>query len=334
MKKQTGITLIGLIITIIVMLILLAVVVYVAYGRQGIINNALGNARIQKDHMVGFLLELENYNRRIWRFKNEWHRKLAMPFACLVFFFIGAPLGAIIRKGGLGTPVIVAILFYVFYHVISMIGDKAAKTGVMTPFEGMWLSAFVILAIGIFLTWMATRDSQIFNIEVYANYIRKGLDIIFVTNRTFRPEIAYVATPSDLAPETMISKLEELSHLCRIYLEGDFRKRLRISTIWTRQDDSALMELAKQYDYIRAVLKQSDVEMIIETVAEYPQAALHDFKIKKISHWHQLAAAVIFPVWFYLYLKSSIQKTTLRRELQGITNTNRNLVNELNSILD
>jgi lipopolysaccharide export system permease protein len=141
--------------------------------RQMSVQEALNNARNQTDQMVGFIYELENHNRRTWRYKIAWHQKLAMPFACLVFFFIGAPLGAIIRKGGVGMPIIIAIIFYVFYYVISMIGEKSAREGAMTPFEGMWMSAAIILAIGIFLTWMATRDSQIFNIELYTNYAKK-----------------------------------------------------------------------------------------------------------------------------------------------------------------
>jgi len=301
--------------------------------RQAAIQDAVNNVRTQKEQAAGLTYELEDVNRKARLHKIEWHRKLTMSLACIIFFFIGAPLGAIIRKGGIGTPIIIAVLFFVIYYVISEIGRKSAREGAMTPFEGMWMSTFIILTIGIFLTWMATRDSSIFNQELYVAYIKKGLNFIFVTYRTPRSVISYTASANDLAPENMIAKLEELSLHCILYREGDFRKHIRFNQIWRKQDDDALSKIAQLYDHIRAVLKQSDVDMIREEVSEYPSATLHDYKIKKISNGHVIGAAIIFPVWFYLFLKAWIQKYTLRNDLRQIIGANRNLVNELKSIL-
>ena len=97
----------------------------------------------------------------------EWHRKLALSAACLVLFLIGAPLGSIIRKGGLGTPLIFAIVFFMVFYFLSNTGQKFAKEGSMSPFVGMWLSTFILVPIGIFLTYKALRDSQLFNKEFY-----------------------------------------------------------------------------------------------------------------------------------------------------------------------
>ena len=97
----------------------------------------------------------------------EWHRKIALSAACLVLFLIGAPLGSIIRKGGLGTPLIFAIVFFMVFYFLSNTGQKFAKEGSMSPFMGMWLSTFILVPIGIFLTYKALRDSQLFNKEFY-----------------------------------------------------------------------------------------------------------------------------------------------------------------------
>ena len=301
--------------------------------RQMVVNDALNNVRNQKDQVLGLTYELDNKNRQTWRYQIEWHYKFTISISCFIFFFIGAPLGAIIRKGGLGTPIIIAVLFFVIYYVISEIGRKSAREGALTAFEGMWMSTFIIFSVGVFLTWMATRDSSIFNQELYVNYIKKGLNFIFVTHRTSRPEIEYSATTTDLAPEKMIAELEDLSRLSRMYLEGDFRRNMRFNKIWYEQDDQALTDIANRYDRIHAILKQSDIDMIRETVAEYPWAALQNCKIKKTSFWQVLIAAVIFPIWFYLFLKVWIQKYSLRNELRNIIGANRNLVNELNSVL-
>jgi lipopolysaccharide export system permease protein len=97
----------------------------------------------------------------------EWHRKLALSAACLVLFLIGAPLGSIIRKGGLGTPLIFAIVFFMIFYFLSNTGQKFAKEGAMSPFMGMWLSTFVLVPVGVFLTYKALKDSQLFNKEFY-----------------------------------------------------------------------------------------------------------------------------------------------------------------------
>jgi lipopolysaccharide export system permease protein len=97
----------------------------------------------------------------------EWHRKFTLSVACLVLFLIGAPLGSIIRKGGLGTPLVFAIIFFVIFHLFNTFGEKFVKSNSASPLMGMWLSTFILIPIGIFLTYKAMRDSQLFNQEFY-----------------------------------------------------------------------------------------------------------------------------------------------------------------------
>lgn len=103
----------------------------------------------------------------------EWHRKFSFSMACLVLFFIGAPLGSIIRKGGLGMPLVVAIIFFLIFHLLNMFGEKFVKEGLTTPFTGMWLAVMVLIPIGIFLTYKAMNDSQLFNKEFYHRTFKK-----------------------------------------------------------------------------------------------------------------------------------------------------------------
>lgn len=97
----------------------------------------------------------------------EWHRKFTLSFACIVLFLIGAPLGSIIRKGGLGTPMISAIVFFVFFFLFNNFGEKLAKTGEWTVYWGMWLSSLILVPVGLFLTFKAMHDSKLFNQEFY-----------------------------------------------------------------------------------------------------------------------------------------------------------------------
>lgn len=105
--------------------------------------------------------------------KIEWQRKFALSMSCLVLFFIGAPLGSIIRKGGLGMPLVIAIIFFIIFHLLNIFGEKFAKEGITSVWFGMWLSVIVLVPVGAFLTYKAIHDSQLFNKEFYNRSFKK-----------------------------------------------------------------------------------------------------------------------------------------------------------------
>jgi lipopolysaccharide export system permease protein len=102
----------------------------------------------------------------------EWHRKFTLSFACIVLFLIGAPLGAIIRKGGLGAPMVSAIGFFVVFFLLNNFGEKLAKSEQWSVYAGMWLSSLFLIPVGLFLTYKAMRDSQLFNQEFYYRFLQ------------------------------------------------------------------------------------------------------------------------------------------------------------------
>jgi len=104
---------------------------------------------------------------KLRRYQIEIQRKYTLSLLCLIFFFIGAPLGAIIRKGGLGMPVIVSVLLFLIYYVISMTGEKFVREDILPPFSGMWISTFILIPISVLLTYKAANDSVIMNVETY-----------------------------------------------------------------------------------------------------------------------------------------------------------------------
>ncbi|MGK2862499.1 MAG: LptF/LptG family permease [Chitinophagaceae bacterium] len=112
-------------------------------------------------------LIMKEKEKNLRKHKIEWHRKIVLSMACLILFLIGAPLGSIIRKGGLGTPLIAAISFFMVFYFSTTVGEKFAKENTLTPFAGMWLAAFILVPIGVFLTYKAMRDSQLLNKEWY-----------------------------------------------------------------------------------------------------------------------------------------------------------------------
>lgn len=138
--------------------------------------------------------------KRIRDHEITWHRMFTLPFACLVFFFIGAPLGSIIRKGGLGVPVIISVLLFIFYYIIDNIGYKMARDGVWPEWQGMWLSAAVLFPLGVFLTYKSMKESALFNAEVYGKFIRDFLKIQSNTSRnvTREPQLAEILSLEEL----------------------------------------------------------------------------------------------------------------------------------------
>ena len=104
---------------------------------------------------------------QLYRSKNEWHRKLTLPISILIFFLIGAPLGAIIRKGGLGMPIVISVAFFVIYYIISISGEKFAKEGTWSSLLGMWISAIILSPLALYLSHKANNDSALLDIDWY-----------------------------------------------------------------------------------------------------------------------------------------------------------------------
>ncbi len=145
-----------------------------------IAGSALSNARANKQTIDMYQGQLYTQKKTLNKYRMELHRKFTLSFAVLVFFFIGAPLGAIIRKGGLGMPVIVSILLFIFYYIISMSGEKSAREDAWSMVGGMWFSTFIFLPVGVWLTYKAVTDSAIMSAETYTRFFnRLGLSKLF-----------------------------------------------------------------------------------------------------------------------------------------------------------
>lgn len=142
-------------------------------------DRALIQLNTAKSNVDLIATDYENKQKDIISNQIEFHRKFTLSFACIILFLIGAPLGSIIRKGGLGTPLVFAVIFFVIFHLLNTFGEKFVKGQVMSPFTGMWLSTFVLIPIGSFLVYKAMKDSQLFNQEFYYRSFKKLRSIIY-----------------------------------------------------------------------------------------------------------------------------------------------------------
>lgn len=146
--------------------------------RSNAMTMALNNSRNLKNNFQVTKVQIENHEREFRRFEIAWYQKYTQAFACFVMFLIGAPLGAIIKKGGLGLPVLVSIIFFIVYYMLTITGEKWAKEGVTDPFWGTWFSCLVLLPFGFFFLKQARKDARLFEPDFYLEWwkgVRKRL---------------------------------------------------------------------------------------------------------------------------------------------------------------
>ena len=138
----------------------------------------------------------------------EMQKKFTLSFACLIFFFIGAPLGAIIRKGGLGTPLVISVILFIVYYIIDNTGYKMARDGKLEVWMGMWLSSAILLPLGVFFTYKAMKDSAVFDLDAYKNVVRR------LTGKLKRELEVKEFTMQEVDPEVAVGLLGKLQEAC------------------------------------------------------------------------------------------------------------------------
>lgn len=219
--------------------------------------------RVKQDYeFKSFAMEADRETIR--RHQIEMQKKFTLSFACLIFFFIGAPLGSIIRKGGLGTPLVISVLLFIFYYIIDNTGYKMARDGKIEVWAGIWLSSAVLLPLGIFFTTKAMNDSAVFNIDAYRNAWRR-------LRGTLRRELEVKEfTLNEVEPARAIEMLTRLQeacrHLRRAYRDMNLGKRLYYLVRKFPERDKAQAVLNDTVDY----LANSRRKNIIDAVNMYP----------------------------------------------------------------
>ena len=194
----------------------------------------------------------------------EWHRKFTLSFACLVFFFIGAPLGSIVRKGGLGMPIVISVILFIIYYIFDNVGYKMARDGVWVHWVGMWFSSMILLPLGIFLTYKAMNDSVIMNPDTYAMFFRK---IFFIREKRSYPMKEVII--DNLPYHELNGQLQDLSQQVDDYL-AKYRK-LSYKTYWMDPEyDRALQSIKNKMESILNSVSNARNLQILRKAEEYP----------------------------------------------------------------
>ncbi len=225
---------------------------------------AINRARQMKQDYEFQSYSMADDKKTIRRHGIEMHKKFTLSFACLIFFFIGAPLGAIIRKGGIGTPLVISVFLFIFYYIIDNTGYKMARDGKVEVWEGIWLSSFVLLPLGVFFTYKAVRDSAVLNIDAYKLFIlrmrgklKRELEVKDFTMNEVEPWIAL----------EILSRLDgAIVDLTEAYRTLPFLKRGYYMLRRFPQRDAAQAALNEAVDY----LSNTRERQVIQLVNLYP----------------------------------------------------------------
>lgn len=256
-----------------------------------------------------FADEAYRYRRHV----TEWHSKFTLSFSCLIFFFIGAPIGAIIRKGGLGTPVVISIFLFIFYYMVNNIGLKMARDGVWPEWEGMWLSSFVLAPMGIFLTYKAVNDSTIMNADTYINAIKN----LFGKRATRKVEKKEVIIFDPDYP-SLVGKLSDLENLCSAYIDVN-KKRINYIKYWMQfGKNNQISEISEKMEQIVEELGNSDQNLVLNKLMDYPflngYSLLSENKLSKAGP----ALGILFPLGLPLYFGALYQRKLLLHDIKTV----------------
>lgn len=272
---------------------------------------ALVKAKRAKQDYEYKSFSMSDDRKTIRRHGIELQKKFTLSFACIIFFFIGAPLGAIIRKGGLGTPLIISVLLFIVYYIIDNTGYKMAREGRMEVWEGMWLSSAVLLPLGVFFTYKAMNDSAVFNKDAYVNFFTKLLGL-HVTRHYELKEVAI----DDVVPDVAVDELSKLDRMAGELLVAASKRPSYLSYLRGGLDSAKIKAVDAQMNQVIDYISNSREKIVVNKLSDYPVISdfgvLHPFS----KRWAGIAAAVIFPVGLSLYLAGEHFRKSLVSKLR------------------
>ena len=255
--------------------------------------------------------------------------KYLLALTCLIFFFIGAPLGAIIRKGGLGVPIIISVLVFIIYYILNNTGYRMTRQGDWAIWVGRGLSPAILIPTAIFITYKANNDSAVFNIDLYRNFFIRILGLRMKRNISSKEVI--ISAPRYIDDADMLRKM---NNEIEAYVE---RSNLKsppnfIKTFFKYQPDHDIEQLSKKLETVIEDLSNTRNRIILSELNQYPilitKAHTRPFEYKYLN----IASAIIIPVGLFLYCRMWGFRLRLYRDLKTIKQTNESIIAETEKI--
>ena len=254
---------------------------------------------------------LHRVDKDLNKHKITWWDKITLSIACLLFFFIGAPLGAIVRKGGLGYPVLISVAIFIIYYLLNTSAYKMAREGEWYIWIGSWMSTLVLAPLGILFTYQSNKDSAIFNTDAYKAFFRSLFCIREKRNVTLKEVI--INDPEYAADYKV---LEDIHNEARLYKKNNHLKKLpTIKDIFFAQEDNTLPSLNDKLENLIEELGNSRNRKVIIHLNLFPVLTINAIKSPFTKRWLNILSLVIFPVGVFIYIRAIKFRLRLLKDL-------------------
>ena len=287
--------------------------------KQKVITAAAGKAENISNDISFKTFQMADNDTRIRRHRTEWHKKFTISLSCLLFFFIGAPLGGIIRKGGLGMPVIVSVMVFIIYYIIDNTGYKMARDGKWIVWMGMWTSSAILAPLGFFLTYKSNKDSVVLNADAYINWFKKIVGIRSMRH-LFKKEVVI----NDPDYERLPQDLDRLTAECKAYMaKNRLTKAPNYFKLWmVGEKDDEVVAINEQLESLIEEMSNTKSVTLVNTLNNYPIIPVSAHIRPFHKYWMNLLAGVIFPIGLFFYFRIWAFRVRLSKDMERIIKNN------------
>lgn len=294
--------------------------------RRAALNTALARSQQQASDLEFRSMLTSDGDKIIRQHRIEKWNKFTLSLSCIIFFFIGAPLGAIIRKGGLGVPIIISVLVFIIYYILDNTGYRMARGGIWAVWFGKGIATAVLAPVAIFFTYKANNDSAVFNVDAYRNILMRMLGL-----RMKRPSYGKEVIINDphyaedvQTIKAMNDEIERYSSAHRLKTPPNV-----ISSFFRYQPDNDIEALNEQLETMIEDLSNSRDKVIVGTLSTYPVLAVKAHTRPFDRKWMNVTSAVILPLGIFFYFRMWRFRRRLHRDLRTITNANNIILSQI-----
>ena len=294
--------------------------------KQEAIRNAMNNVQSLSSDLEMKGTYAKALHRRTRTHQIQAILKFTLAFTCIIFFFIGAPLGAIIRKGGLGVPVIISVLVFIVYYILDSTGQKMARDDQWTVTYGMLISTVILTPVAAFFTYKANKDSAVFNIDMYKHVLYKILGLRSKRHIS-RKEVVIEDPIYPLDSYYLLRTSQEI----RQYVAEHKLLHLPnpIEVFFRPGDDQTIERIADELEGVIEDLGNSKDHQIIGFINQYPILATHAHTRPFRQKWLNIITGLFLPAGLFFYLRMCRFRLRLRKDLNDILETNQQIVNRI-----
>ena len=298
--------------------------------KQRIISMALNKVQMQVSELDFNSMITSDADKLIRQHQIEAINKFTLALSCLIFFFIGAPLGAIIRKGGLGIPVIISVLVFIIFYILDNTGYRMSRGGMWTVWFGKGLAPAVLTPLAVFFTFKANNDSVVFNLDMYKNLMMKMLGLR-LKRHVFGKEVI-IDDPDYVSDKEKLNRIsQEVTDYSKVH---NLHKPANIINVFFRyQPDHEIERISQELEAVIEDLANTKDKVILSELNNYPilseKAHTRPFERK----WMNIAAAIIVPIGAFLYIRMWTFRLRLLHDLRTIKQTNTNIENRIQHII-